>query len=69
MRAPGGALAVRLLEVNARTTMSHFALAAKRRVPAAAKFDVVRAADLRPDLLPLTDAAGATFVAVVELPS
>jgi hypothetical protein len=50
-------LEFRVLELNARTTMSHFALAAKRRVPSARHFSVVRASTLieSPHLLPLTD--------------
>ena len=57
VRAGSGALEVRPLEVNARYTMGHFALAAKRRVPGARRLDVVRVSELadRTDLLPLTD--------------
>ena len=72
VRAPGGALAVRLLEVNARTTMSHYALAARRRVPGAIRFAVVPLSEAiaRPGLVLLTDAASATrFCAVLEVGS
>lgn len=64
-----GALEVQALEVNARTTMNHYAQAARRRVPGATHFGVVRASELpgQPDLLPLTDPQAATtgFCAVV----
>ena len=55
----------KILECNARTTMSHIALAAKRRVPNAARFLVLPKRDLAPHHLPLTD--GEHFVAVLEL--
>ena len=58
-------LTVNLLECNARTTMSHIALAAKRRVPNAARFLVLPKRDVAPHHLPLTD--GENFVAVLEL--
>ncbi len=58
-------LAVKVLECNARTTMSHIALAAKRRVPNAARFLVLPKRDVAPHHLPLTD--GEHFVAVLEL--
>ena len=64
VRFPGGTRAV-VLECNARTTMSHIALAAKRRVPNAARFLVLPKRDLAPHHLPLTD--GEHFVAVLEL--
>ena len=60
---------MRLLELNARTTMTHYALEAKRRVPRATRFKVVRLAELqaRPGLLPLTDPESATaFCAVLD---
>ena len=60
----GGTRAV-VLECNARTTMSHIALAAKRRVPNAARFLVLPKRDVAPHHLPLTD--GEHFVAVLEL--
>ena len=62
---PQGGLAAKVLECNARTTMSHIALAAKRRVPNAARFLVLPKRDLAPHHLPLTD--GEHFVAVLEL--
>ena len=62
---PPGGLAVKVLECNARTTMSHIALAAKRRVPNAARFLVLPKRDVAPHHLPLTD--GEHFVAVLEL--
>ena len=55
----------KVLECNARTTMSHIALAAKRRVPNASRFLVLPKRDLAPQHLPLTD--GEHFVAVLEL--
>ena len=55
----------KMLECNARTTMSHIALAAKRRVPNAARFLVLPKRDVAPHHLPLTD--GEHFVAVLEL--
>ena len=70
VRAQGGGLEVRPLELNARCTMTHYALAARRRVPGARRFEVLRVSDLaagRSDLVPLTDpeAPGASFCAVV----
>jgi hypothetical protein len=63
---PGArALNARVLECNARTTMSHIALAAKRRFPAASRFLVVPTRDVAPHHLPLTE--GEHFVAVLEL--
>jgi hypothetical protein len=62
-------LEFRILELNARTTMSHFALAAKRRVPSARRFSVVRTSTLldNPHLLPLTDPQTAlAWCAVLE---
>ena len=64
VRVAGGTRA-EVLECNARTTMSHIALAAKRRVPNAARFLVLPKRDLAPHHLPLTD--GEDFVAVLEL--
>jgi hypothetical protein len=64
VRFPGGTRAV-VLECNARTTMSHIALAAKRRVPNASRFLVLPKRDVAPHHLPLTD--GEHFVAVLEL--
>ena len=55
----------KVLECNARTTMSHIALAAKRRVPNASRFLVLPKRDVAPHHLPLTD--GEHFVAVLEL--
>ena len=64
VRVAGGTRA-EVLECNARTTMSHIALAAKRRVPNAARFLVLPKRDVAPHHLPLTD--GEQFVAVLEL--
>ena len=55
----------KILECNARTTMSHIALAAKRRVTNASRFLVLPKRDVAPHHLPLTD--GEHFVAVLEL--
>lgn len=69
VRGTSGKLEVRPMEVNARTTMSHYALASERRVPGARRFDVIRVSELagRPELLPLTDPETAeSFCAVVE---
>ena len=63
-------LEVKILEVNARTTMSHYAHAARRRVPGAKRFVVVRVSELGPNLLALTDHHGlppTAFVAAVDL--
>lgn len=65
-----GKLCVRLLELNARVNMAHYALAVKRRVPSALRFNVVRVGDVarNPNLIPLTDPEEAsTWCAVVEL--
>ena len=69
--AASGALAVRLMELNARTTMSHYALAAQQRVPAARTFEVLHLAELakrsREHLIFLTDPTVATmFCAVLD---
>ena len=64
-RPAGGGMRTEILECNARTTMSHIALAAKRRVPNASRFLVLPKRDLAPHHLPLTD--GEHFVAVLEL--
>ena len=64
VRVAGGTRA-EVLECNARTTMSHIALAAKRRVTNAARFLVLPKRDVAPHHLPLTD--GEHFVAVLEL--
>ena len=65
--APGG-LTVRFLELNARTTMAHYAMAAKRRIPGARRFDCVRVSDLTPNLVPITDPETATtWVVVMEI--
>ena len=69
--AASGALAVRLMELNARTTMSHYALAAQRRAPAARTFEVLHLAELatrsREHLVFLTDPDAATmFCAVLD---
>ena len=69
VRGSDGELEVRPMEVNARTTMTHYALASERRVPGAMRFDVVHVSELagRPELLPLTDPETAeSFCAVVE---
>jgi hypothetical protein len=42
---------LRIFELNARTTMAHFALAAKQLLPWAAEFRVVRVADYRSGLV------------------
>ena len=73
-REDTGALDVRVLEVNARTTMSHYALAAKRRVPRARTFEVLqlselaaRAAEPGAELVYLTDPTTASmFCAVLD---
>jgi hypothetical protein len=68
--ASSGRLEAKVLEVNGRTTMTHYALAAKRRVPDAISFGVVRVSELvgRTDLVPLTDPTVATsFCAVVQV--
>jgi len=65
-----GALQVKILELNARTTFSHYALAAQRRVPRAVRFEVLRVSEAaeRPNLVYLTDPQVASmFVAVVEV--
>ena len=62
---PAGEMRAEVLECNARTTMSHIALAAKRRVPNASRFLVLPKRDVAPHHLPLTD--GEHFVAVLEL--
>ena len=64
VRVAGGTRA-EVLECNARTTMSHIALAAKRRVTNAVRFLVLPKRDVAPHHLPLTD--GEHFVAVLEL--
>ena len=64
-RPAGGGMRTEILECNARTTMSHIALAAKRRVPNASRFLVLPKRDVAPHHLPLTD--GEHFVAVLEL--
>lgn len=46
VRGPTGALHVRVMELNARTTMSHYAIAAKARVPRAVRFEVLRLSEL-----------------------
>lgn len=70
VRAQHGALEVRILELNARTTLSHYALAAKRRVPHATRFDVLRVSEARArsNLVCLTDPETAhSFVAAVTV--
>ena len=65
-----GKLEVKILELNARTTFSHYALAAQRRVPRAVRFEVLRASEAaeRPNLVYLTDPrVSSMFVAVVEV--
>lgn len=67
-RPADGALEVRFLELNARTNMAHYALAAKRWVPIAQRFDVVRLEDLNSDHIPLTDPEAATmWCAVLDM--
>ena len=61
---PAGEMRAEVLECNARTTMSHIALAAKRRVPDASRLLVLPKRDVAPHHLPLTD--GEHFVAVLE---
>jgi hypothetical protein len=71
-------LQVRVMELNARTTMSHYAIAAKRRVPRAVRFEVLRLSELEAikggtkggidDVLCLTDPETASqFCAVLHL--
>ena len=65
-----GKLQVKILELNARTTFSHYALAAQRRVPRAVRFEVLRVSEAaeRPNLVYLTDPrVSSMFVAVVEV--
>ena len=65
-----GKLEVKILELNARTTFSHYALAAQRRVPRAVRFEVLRVSEAaeRPNLVYLTDPrVSSMFVAVVEV--
>jgi carbamoylphosphate synthase large subunit len=80
VRGSTGELQVRVMEVNARTTMSHYAIAAKRRVARAVRFEVLRLSELeaimggtganRDDILCLTDPETAsTFCAVLHLQS
>ena len=35
------------MELNARTTMSHYAMAAKRRLPRAERFEIIRLSELK----------------------
>lgn len=61
-----------LLELNARVNMAHYATAAKRRIPNAIRFNVVRVTDLEENknLIPLTDPTTAImWCAVLELES
>ena len=54
----GGRFEVRVMELNARTTMSHYALAAKARLPRAVSFEVLRRSELAergPNVVELTD--------------
>ena len=79
VRGPTGALRVVVMEVNARTTMSHYAIAAKRRVPRAVQFQILRLSELEAlkkrdggraenDVLCLTDPEVAVmFCAVLHL--
>ena len=78
VRGPTGLLQVRVMELNARTTMSHYAIAAKRRVPRAERFEVLRLSELESikggaesgidNVLCLTDPdAASTFCAVLHL--
>ena len=70
VRGAGGDLQVQVMELNARTTLSHYALAAKLRVPNALRFDVLRVseAEARNDIVYLTDPHTAkVFVAVVAV--
>ena len=67
----GGQLELRILELNARTNMGHFAFAAKKLLPWARSFNVVRVSEL-PALIsagavPLTDPASASmWCAIVQ---
>ena len=65
VRGDGAAgLELRLFELNARTNMAHFALAAARLVPGALRFEVVRVSDLTAlgaSAVPLTDPASASM--------
>ncbi|CAE8624753.1 unnamed protein product [Polarella glacialis] len=64
----GGGLEVRYLELNARTNMAHYALGAKRWVPSAQRFDVIRVSDLEDSHIPLTDPENATmWCAVLDM--
>ena len=36
-----------VMELNARTTMSHYAMAAKRRLPRAERFEIIRLSELK----------------------
>ena len=79
VRGPTGTLRVVVMEVNARTTMSHYAIAAKRRVPRAMRFEILRLSELEAlkkrdgghvenDVLCLTDPKAAImFCAVLHL--
>lgn len=72
VRTAAGGLEVRLLELNARMNMAHYAMAAKRLVPGAKKFNIVRVVDLKEGtddkLIRLTDSTTATmWCAVLEM--
>jgi hypothetical protein len=42
-----GGFEVVVMELNARTTMSHYAMAAKRRLPRAERFEILRLSELK----------------------
>jgi len=42
-----GGFEVVVMELNARTTMSHYAMAAKRRLPRAERFEIIRLSELK----------------------
>ena len=70
VRDKDGLLQVHLLELNARVNMAHFAMEAKRRIPRAKRFNIVRTSDLTDSdgLIRLTDPQTAiTWCAVLEL--
>ena len=63
----GDSLRLQVLEVNARRTMGHFALALKKRAPWAARFRVVRKRSVPAGAICLTDPETATtWVAIAE---
>lgn len=67
-RPDTGALELRYLELNGRTNMAHYATAAKKAVPGAQRFDIVRLSDITETMIPLTDPSTAsTWCAVLEM--